>query len=216
MKSSIQKEIPLLVIVLIPFIYLFSIWDKLPEKIPLHWNIEGEIDRFGEKYEIILIPILLPLMTYILFSIIPKIDPKRKIKQMGKKYHVLKTVITVLTSLIAIIIIYAALHKTLFNPNYMVLLIGLLFVFLGNYFKTLRPNYFIGIKTPWTLENETVWNKTHLLAGKLWFIGGLIIVLGSLILDKKPNFILFIGITIIISVIPIVYSYVKYRQLSAD
>lgn len=213
MKTSIQKEIPLLVIVLIPFIYLFSIWNQLPDKIPLHWNIEGEIDRYGEKYEIILIPILLPLMTYILFTIIPKIDPKGKIRQMGKKYQILKSIITILTSMIAIIVIYAALNKTLFNPNYMVLLIGILFVFLGNYFKTLRPNYFIGIKTPWTLENDKVWNETHELAGKLWFIGGLIIVLGSLLLDKKPNFTLFISITVIISVIPIVYSYMKYKQL---
>ena len=112
------------------------------------------------------------------------------------------------------IIIYIALNETFYNPNYIVLLIGVLFAILGNYFKTLRANYFIGIKTPWTLENETVWKETHKLAGKLWFAGGLIIVLSSILLDKKTNFTLFAIITVLITVIPVVYSYIKYRSLS--
>lgn len=214
MNSKIQKEIPLILIVLIPFIYLAVVWNELPDKVPLHWNIEGEIDRYGEKHEILMIPLLLPLATYLLLSVIPKIDPKGKIKSMGKKYHTLKTWITVLTSALAVVLIYASMHQSLYNPNYMILLIGILFTLLGNYFKTLRPNYFIGIKTPWALENETVWNETHKLAGKLWFAGGLVIILGSLFLDKKPNFSLFMTTTIIIAAIPIIYSYVKYKSLT--
>ena len=213
MKSKTQKELPLILIVLIPFVYLASVWSKLPEKVPLHWNIEGEIDKYGDKYEILLIPICLPLMTYLILSVIPKIDPKGKIKNMGKKYHTLKTWITVLTSALAMILIYASMNQTLYNPNYMILLIGILFVLLGNYFKTIRPNYFIGIKTPWALENETVWYETHKMAGKIWFAGGFIIIIGSLLLDKKINFMLFIAITITITVIPVVFSYLKYKNL---
>lgn len=213
MNSKTHKELPLILSVLVPFAYLAIVWDKVPEKVPLHWNIEGEIDRYGEKYEILLIPILLPLATYLLLTVIPKIDPKGKIKSMGNKYHNLKTWITVLTSALALVLIYASMNQSLYNPNYMVLLIGILFVLLGNYFKTLRPNYFIGIKTPWTLENEIVWKETHKLAGKLWFAGGFVIIIGSLLLDKKPNFTLFIGTTIVIAVIPIIYSYVKYKNL---
>lgn len=213
MKSKTHKELPLILSVLVPFVYLATVWNKLPEKVPMHWNIEGEIDRYGEKYEILLIPILLPLATYLLLTVIPKIDPKGKIKSMGSKYHTLKTWITVLTSALALVLIYASMNQSLYNPNYMVLLIGILFVLLGNYFKTLRPNYFIGIKTPWTLENETVWDETHKLAGKLWFAGGFVIIIGSLLLDKKPNFTLFISTTIVIATIPIIYSYVKYKNL---
>lgn len=214
MKTNLQKELPLIIIVLIPFVYLAYVWNSLPEKVPLHWNMEGEIDRYGEKSELILIPVLLPLLIYVLFTIIPRIDPKRKIKNMGNKYTILKSIMTIFMSALAMIIIYAALNETLYNPNYIVLLIGILFALLGNYFKTLRANYFIGIKTPWTLENETVWKETHKLAGKLWFAGGLLIVLTSILLDKKTNFTLFAVITVFITVIPVVYSYIKFQSIS--
>lgn len=95
----------------------------------------------------------------------------------------------------------------------MVLIIGLLYLILGNYFKTIKANYFIGIRTPWTLENETVWKETHKLGGKLWFIGGLILILSSLLLEKQTNFTLFIIVTAIISIIPVVYSYLKFQNV---
>ena len=214
MKTTFQTELPLIGIVLVPFIYLAYVWEKLPEKVPLHWNMEGEIDRYGDKSELILIPVLLPLLVYVLFTVIPKIDPKDKLKHMGKKYHVLKTVLTVFMSALSMVIIYAAMNESLYNPNYILLLIGILFVILGNYFKTLRANYFIGIKTPWTLENETVWKETHKLAGKIWFIGGLMIIFASLVLDKTTNTIFFVSITVLITMIPVVYSYFKYQRLS--
>ena len=88
MKTSVQTELPLIGIVLVPFIYLAYVWEKLPEKVPVHWNIEGQVDRYGDKSELILIPLLLPLLIYVLFTIIPKIDPKGKLKNMGKKYSV--------------------------------------------------------------------------------------------------------------------------------
>ena len=214
MKINIKKELSLIAIVAAPFIYLASIWKGLPASVPLHWNIKGEIDRYGDKSELLLIPILLPLLIYLIFSLVPLIDPKGKIKQMGNKYFMLKAAMTIFMSILAMIIIYAVKNQSLYNPNYIVLLIGVLFVILGNYFKTLRANYFIGIKTPWTLENETVWKETHKLAGKIWFIGGFIIILSSLILDKKANFSVFIGITIIVSLVPVIYSFFKFRSLS--
>ena len=213
MKFNFQKEAPLIAIVLAPFIYLAYLWNKLPDTVPLHWNIEGEIDEYGDKSELILIPILLPLLIYLIFTIVPMIDPKGKINQMGKKYFSLKMAMTIFMSVLAMIILYAVKNETLYNPNYIILLIGILFVILGNYFKTLRANYFIGIKTPWTLENEAVWKETHKLAGKIWFIGGFIVVLSSLLLDEKTNLTVFISITIIISLVPVIYSFFKYKSL---
>lgn len=216
MKSTFQKELPLLVIVLLPFVYLAFIWNNLPDQVPLHWNMEGEIDRYGDKWQLILIPLLLPLLIYILFSIVPKIDPKGKIKNMGNKYNTLKTILTLFMSVLALIIIYIAQHESLYNPNYIILFIGLLFAALGNYFKTLRANYFIGIKTPWTLENETVWKETHKLAGKMWMVGGIMIILASLTLNERANLTLFAIITVIITLIPVVYSYVRFQRLTKN
>ncbi len=209
---NLKKELPLIAIVLLPFVYLAYIWNQLPEKVPMHWNIKEEIDRYGDKIELIIIPILLPLLVYVIFLVVPKIDPKNKLNKMGNKLQTIKVLLTTFMSILALFIIYSAKNQSFTNPNYIVLLIGILYIILGNYFKTIKANYFIGIRTPWTLENETVWKETHKLGGKMWFVGGIIVVLSSLILDKRPNFTIFLIITGIITIIPIVYSYLLFRN----
>lgn len=216
MNQRLKKELPLIAIALIPSVYLGIIWNRLPEKVPLHWNLNGEIDRYGNKTELIVLAILLPLLVYGLFLIIPSIDPKNKLKQMGNKYQSIKTILTTFMSGLAVFIIYSAEKETLTNPNYILILIGLLYIILGNYFQTIKANYFIGIRTPWTLENETVWKETHKLGGKMWFIGGIVVILSSLILSKGTNFTLFLIITGIITIIPLVYSYLKFKSLTKE
>ena len=209
---NLKKELPILAIVLLPFIYLAYIWNELPSKVPMHWNIKGEIDRFGDKTELIIIPFLLPLLVYLIFLVVPKIDPKNKLNKMGGKLQTIKFFLTTFMSILALFIIYTAKNQSFANPNYIVLIIGILFIILGNYFKTIKPNYFIGIRTPWTLENETVWKKTHKLGGKMWFIGGVLIVILSLILSKSLNFTIFMIITGVITIIPIAYSFLIYKN----
>jgi len=209
---NLKKELPLMAIVILPLIYLGYLWNDLPNKVPMHWNMKGDIDRYGEKYELLITAIVLPLLVYVIFLVIPKIDPKNKLYSMGDKLQNVKFVVTTFMSVLTLYIIYTAKNESLTNPNYLVLLIGVLFIILGNYFKTIRPNYFIGIRTPWTLENETVWKKTHILGGKMWFIGGVVVVASSLILNKETNFILFLLITGIITIIPIAYSYMAFRD----
>ena len=212
-KMKLKNELPLIAIVLIPFVFLAYIWNDLPQKVPIHWNINGEIDRFGNKLELILIPLLFPLMTYLIFLVVPKIDPKQQINKFGsKKYQNLKTLIIVFMSILAVLMIYMAKNQSLANVNLIVLPIGVLYIILGNYFKTIKANYFIGIRTPWTLENETVWKETHKLGGKLWFAGGLVIVMSSLLFENKANLIVFMMVTGIIIIIPIVYSYLKFKK----
>ena len=116
-------------------------------------------------------------------------------------------------SALALVIMYISNNQKLSNPNMIVILVGTLFVFMGNYFKVIKQNYFIGIKTPWTLENEEVWKLTHLLAGKMWVIGGIVIVICSLVLPENINFYFLISITAVISIVPIVYSYLIYKKL---
>ena len=212
MNPKLKKELPLIVIVLIPFIYLAYIWNQLPEKVPMHWNLEGEIDRYGNKIELILIPILLPLLIYSIFLIIPKIDPKNKLTKMGNKYQSIKIILTTFMSVLALFILYSVKKQSITNPNFIIISLGVLFIILGNFFKTIKPNYFLGIRTPWTLESETVWKETHIMAGKLWFIGGVIIIFSSLILNSETNSIVFLTITGIITIVPIIYSYLQFNK----
>ncbi|GAA4805722.1 SdpI family protein [Litoribaculum gwangyangense] len=210
----LKKELPLIVIVLIPFIYLSYIWNSLPDTVPVHWNFKGEIDGWGKKSTLILIIFLIPVLNYIIFSVVPLIDPKKKLQTMGNKFYNLKFLMVLFMSGLALFILYSVKEQSITNPSIIILAIGLLYMLLGNYMKTIKANYFIGIRTPWTLENETVWKNTHHLSGKLWFIGGLIIVISSLIASKDINSKLFIFITIIITAIPIIFSYLEYKKLN--
>ncbi|GAA4844472.1 SdpI family protein [Algivirga pacifica] len=212
MKHFIKKELPLIIIALIPLVYLLVIWEKLPEKVPLHWNISGEIDRWGSKMTLAGLVLLLNPFMYLLLWVVPKIDPKRKVNNMGGKYYQLRVLMGLFFSALAIFILIAS-QKQEMNDGGLLALIGLLFVGMGNYMKTIRHNYFIGIRTPWTLESEEVWKKTHALGGRIWFIGGLLIFVSCLLIqDKQTRFTIFLGLTLIISFIPMIYSYFLYKK----
>lgn len=212
--EKLKKEFPYVSIALLPFIYLAIIWNKLPQKVPMHMNMNGEVDRWGNRLELIFMLCIISGLTYIIFLFLPKIDPKQKLQNMGKKFDSLRLILTFFMSVLGIYILYTIQNQTSninSKPDLFFPLIGLLFAFLGNYMKTVKPNYFIGIRTPWTLENEEVWRKTHLLGGKLWFIGGLLMTL-TYFLEPKLQFNVFIGITAVISIIPMVFSYLEFKK----
>jgi uncharacterized membrane protein len=150
-------------------------------------------------------------INYFVFLIIPYVDPKQKLQNMGNKLNIMRMILTLFMSALALFILYSVEQKSS-NPGFVFVIIGLLFAFLGNYFKTIKPNYFIGIKTPWTLENEEVWKKTHELGGKLWFVGGLLMAL-TFVLPNNIQFYTFMGITAVITIIPILYSYRIFNKI---
>ena len=213
MNTTLKKELPIIGFVLLPFMYLGYLWNSLPEKVPIHWNYKGEIDDWGSKFSLIGVLFLLPVFTYVLMLVIPKIDPKKRVELMGGKYYQIKFVLVVFMTVLALFIIHSSNSQTLSSPSIVFVLVGLLFMALGNYFKVIKQNYFLGIKTPWTLESEEVWKLTHILAGKLWIVGGLLIVIFSLVLPEDVNFYFFMTITAIISIVPIVYSYIVFKEL---
>lgn len=210
------KDLVNLGICLIPAVYLYSIWTELPESVPLHWNASGEIDRYGSKNELAWTALALPLFTYVLMLVIPILDPKKQIKYMGAKYDSLKMLLAVLMSGLAVFIVHSAKNTEIMSSGMLFTLIGFLFLGLGNYFQTIKPNYFIGIRTPWTLENEEVWKRTHKLGGRLWVVGGLLIILLSFIVDMQDITPIFIGIILVMSLIPVIYSYMQFRKISSN
>jgi uncharacterized membrane protein len=216
MKLTLRKELPIIGIVLIPFIYLAFLWNTLPEKVPTHWNYKGEIDRWGDKSSLIGLLFLLPVLTYLLMLIIPKIDPKKRIALMGGKYYQLKFIIVLLMSLLSLFILYLTKNQSISNPNLIFALIGILIVVMGNYFKVIQPNYFLGIRTPWTLENKEVWKSTHTFASKLWFIGGLLIIIGGIFLPDEIFLVVFLSIIALIVIVPTVYSYFKFKEIETN
>ena len=96
--------------------------------------------------------------------------------------------------------------------NLLFIILGLFFIILGNLMHSLKSNYFIGLRLPWTLENEDNWRKTHQLASKIWFAGGLFILISALLLPIKMMFILMIFSILIMALIPTIYSYRLFKK----
>lgn len=213
---NLKKELPLLVLVAIPFIYLGIIWNQLPDSVPMHWNIRGEIDRYGPKSQVWILPAITSGLIYLILLVAPAIDPKKKIAQMGRKYDQLKFALVASMSALACVIIYMIQQGESAGTTPFLVIVGMLIAVLGNYMKTVQPNYFIGIRTPWTLEHPEVWEKTHRLGGKIWFAGGILMIVLAFLTGSQWQLYLILGLPIILAVIPLVYSYQEYRRLTAD
>lgn len=207
------KELILWALIALPYVYLTTIWNNLPEQVPTHFNIDGVANDWSSKTSLLFIPGALGIGIYLLMLLIPKIDPKNKIQQMGDKYYSLRFILIIFISILATYLLYLSNTGSLKNPNLLFALIGMLFAILGNYFQTIRPNYFIGIRTPWTLKNEQVWKNTHRLGGWLWIVGGILIaILTFFISNIYINSIVFGVIIFLIVIVPIVFSYTEFRK----
>ncbi len=208
------KEAILWVFILLPFLYLLILWDQLPQTVPTHFNIKGEADDWSDKTLLIYLPCLLGPGLYLLMLIIPRIDPKNKLGQMGDKYYMLRLIMAIFISAISLYILYATKAGSLTGTNFILLLLGAFFAGLGNYMQAMRPNYFVGIRTPWTLENEEVWKSTHKLGGKIWMAGGLLIVVLAIVMKDSAMLAIVFGIVLAVMVlVPVIYSYLEYRRI---
>ena len=207
------KESVLWALIVLPYVYLATIWNNMPGQIPTHFNLEGNVDSWSGKTTLLFLPGALGIGIYLLLLLIPALDPKKKILQMGDKYYTFRFMLTFFFSFFAIYLLYISNSGSLKNPNLLIALIGALFAMLGNYFQAIRPNYFIGIRTPWTLENEQTWKKTHRLGGRLWMAGGVLIAVLSFIIHSNLALAITFGALLFVMVIvPVVYSYTEFQK----
>jgi len=203
-------------VALAPLMYLGFIWKSLPETIAIHFDLRGNPDRYGNKTELLLMIAILSAMSIGLFFILSniyRIDPKKYAAENKDRLIRLAFVIVIFMSAVSCFIIYSSTKDGFqLGIRYVFAGVGLLFCFIGNYMHTIKPNYFAGIRLPWTLNNEDNWRKTHLLAGKLWFAGGLVIAMVCILLPDTTSLILFFILTMILVIIPVVYSYRLYKK----
>lgn len=216
MKTTKLEETIIIVLTLLPFLYLAIIYSDLPETVPAHWNANGEITRYDDKKTLWMIPIMMTGLIYVLLKFIPQLDPKGQIKKMGKKFIHLRMIMTLFMTVLATGIIYMTQnHETDIagDPSWIFILVGLLFIVLGNYMPAMKPNYFVGIRTPWTLENETVWRKTHRLGGWIFMASGLAIIISALALSPQITFIVTMVGAIGTALVTMIYSYMIFKKI---
>jgi uncharacterized membrane protein len=211
--NKLSKELVLWFFILLPIVYLWSIWNSLPDRVAIHFNIHGDADGWAGKNSLLYVPVALGIGTYIVLLTISRIDPKKAIAQMGNKYYSLRLVLSIFMCALTLYLFSLADNHKMDNPAIVIGLLGGLFALIGNYLQTVRPNYFIGIRTPWTLKDETVWRKTHLIGGRLWLAGGIVVILVCFFTTGAVLSIISKVIFALLTIAPVVYSYIEFRRV---
>jgi len=204
------------IIILVPVIYLAIVWKKLPDKIAMHFDMEGNADKYDSKNEFLLfmgIMVVVSIGIYLLLSNIYRIDPKRNAADNKGRLQKIGFTIVVFLSAIECLVIYIGTEGSLkLNVRFMLALLGVFYAVIGNYMNNIKPNYFAGFRLPWTLENEDNWRSTHHLASKLWFAGGLLITVISIFTTTTVSIVSMFAILFVATIIPVIYSYKFYRK----
>lgn len=201
------------IIVALSFVIAFMVLPSLPEQIPIHWNFNGEIDKYSDKYSVFMFPVII-LVIVIIQIVTPRVDPKKKnYLKFSKTYDQMFILIVLFLFGVYLFTVYSAFDPEAIKINVVIpMAVGLLFCFMGNLMPRLRNNFYVGIRTSWTLSNEQVWFKTHRLAGKIWFIGGIILMISPFLPKTLMMIVLIFDLAILI-IAPIVYSYVIFQNI---
>jgi len=212
--SNIKKDWFIIALIALTFIVSLYFYPSLPNKIPSHWNVSGEIDGYsGRFFGAFGIP-LMNLAFYFLFLFLPYFDPKKEnYEKFPAAYQSIRYSFHILFVGIQAMVLLVALGYHINVGMFVVLGVSLLFVVIGNVMGKFKHNYFVGIKTPWTLANEEVWTKTHRMAAPLWVVGGIISAIFEIFGGAAASFIALMVIVSVISIVPIVYSYVIFKKL---
>jgi immunity protein, SdpI family len=197
-------------VIVATLIVTLAIYPRLPGQIPMHWNFRGDVNRYGSKANAFLLPGVMAAVV-MLFSVLPWLSPKQfEVKPFRSTYLYIMILIVALIAYLHALMLWAALSKPL-NINRS--LLGVLFLFLillGNVLGKVRRNFYIGVRTPWTLASEKVWYATHRFAAKAFVIAGLFGLLSVLVATTPV-----IGLVILIAaaLASVIYSLVYYKRL---
>ncbi|MEK4716714.1 MULTISPECIES: SdpI family protein [Priestia] len=184
----------------------------LPATMPIHWGANGEADGFATKINAMILTVGIMVLIYFIIAFVPRIDPRKEnYKYFSKTYNILLNAVLLLFFFVNMSTILQGLGYNVPMSYIAPIMAGLVFIIIGNYLQRVRSNYFMGIRTPWTLSNENVWKKTHRLSGKIFFIGGLLILISAFLPDGYKSVIMWGSIVLCVA-IPYLYSYLAYKK----
>jgi uncharacterized membrane protein len=213
--NTTPAEVLMIALILAPLAYMTLIWHELPTEIATHYNMSGNPDGWMRKESAMLFLSLMSVFLYLVLRFLPQIDPKRKVQTAN--FLKLRVLVTFFISAINGLVIYMAAHQASTNKltSSLLVLVALLIAGLGNYMTTVKPNYFVGIRTPWTLQSDTVWRKTHQMGGRLMVAGGLLSAVLVFVVPMPCTAGVVVGIMLLCTLLPVVYSYIYFRQEKA-
>ena len=193
--------------ILLPVFAGIVLWNQLPEQIPSHWNMQGEIDGYSSKtFSVIGLPLILLAIHW--FTVCVTLADPKKQNHSEKILHLVFWIVPALSIILSAVTYSTAMGKGVRMESFVSVLLGLLFVAIGNYLPKCKQNYTIGLKLPWTLHSEENWNRTHRLAGWLWVIGGLLIISAGFFNLMWRT----VSAPLLMASVPTIYSYRLYLK----
>jgi len=211
-KLSPKTEWPYLVLLAGMWVAAAMSWPASPDRIPVHWNLEGQVDRHGGKFEGLILPPLIATACYVLFVLLPRLDRRRAADdRFATVYAILRFVMLVVMAGVYGLMLLG-LHRVEFQVGPLVLvLVGISLVALGASMPRFESRGLVGVRTPWTLSGQRSWKKTHDAVGRVFVVMGLLLIAASL---ARPTmaFWIVIGGILIMTVGLVVYSYRVWRD----
>lgn len=209
--TTVRTNVLCLIFIAITIAVAVYLYPSLPEQIPTHWNFEGEVDDYTPKPWGVMIMPLAAVFVFVIMKLIPVISPKGfRTDQFTGVVNIFTVTLVGFMSAVALLVLLAAGGRNVHINEMIFAGMGVLFIVLGNYLGKVRKNFFIGIRTPWTLASDEVWNRTHRLGGWIFVLIGFFMFLNAFI--QFPEGWL-IGSIVVVALVPIVYSFVLYRKI---
>ena len=202
------------VLVVLSFALAAALYSRLPQPVPVHWDAHGRANGFMAKPLGALILPITTLGTYLLLTVLPRMSPRGwGIDRFARVFELLKAAITAFLFLVTALALLAAAGAPVPIARVVPAAVGLLLVVLGNFMGKVTRNFFVGIRTPWTLASDEVWLRTHRLGGKMLVLGGVALLVSALL---GGGFLLAgVAAVILAALVPVVYSYLLYRRLES-
>ena len=211
--STRTTTIVVLLMVLAAILVGSLLWDRLPDPMASHWNVNDQVDDYMPKFWGVFMLPLITLGMFVLFLAVPSIDPlKANIAQFREAFNLfIVLIVGFMLYLFGLTLVWNLGYSDFKMSGAMLPAIGLLFIFIGFLMRQAKRNFFIGIRTPWTLSSDSVWNETHRVGAILFIISGALAFIGGFFGGTVAFWMLFaplVGSTLFL----LVYSYLLYRR----
>lgn len=212
MKTNWKSQLPTLTVVLAMWALAAWAWPRVPDQMPVHFNLAGVADRAGSRAEGLL---LLPSAVSVLYALLliwPRVDPRRgTFALFARPFALVRLTVFALFLLVYGSLVAIALGRPVKVDSIISVAGAIAIVLLGNYLPKIQPNWIIGVRTPWTLSSDLAWRRTHRLAGPLFVVTGLVSLVAALFRPAVAAY-LMLSLIVVTAVISATYSYLVWRQ----
>jgi uncharacterized membrane protein len=188
------------------------VYSRLPARVPTHWDLHGDVNGTMPKFPGAFLASLIAIALWFLLPLLRRIDPRRaSYEKFDATFFLIINLVCVMMALIQGLTLAVSLGMHVDIVRSMMLAVGVMFLVLGNYMPRIRSNWWMGIRTPWTLDNDEVWRRTHRFGGRMFVAAGLITMISTL-LPSQASAMIAITATVIAGLTPVVYSYLVWRS----